>query len=261
MNGAPDKGSFRQAQTRPDPRRGQHSASSAALHAAAPDQSGSSLQLEPRSRDRRASAARRNTLFVTLMKGVLPVIAVGFLAVLVFYSQGGFAPDLPENVTFDPGKLDLEGSGIKMLNPKLSGLDDNNQRFEVNARSAVQDRENPGHVTLDGIQARMVLQDGGWVNVQANGGEFRSEESRLTLVDDIEVTMSSGYVAKLNGADVDFKNGSLVTTNPVLVFMNAGIISANAMEILEKGARVRFTERATMTINGDPADLAQELGQ
>ena len=80
------------------------------------------------------------------------------------------------------------------------------------------------------------------------------------LKDAIEVTMSSGYVAKLNGATVDFKRGSVVTNSPVLVFMNAGIIAANAMEILEKGKRVRFTERATMTINGDPTDILQENG-
>lgn len=225
-----------------------------------PAKTGHAPEPEARIDARHARRARTHSAFVSVMKWLLPSLAAGLIVVFVFYTQGGFAPDLPDNVDFDPGDLSLEGGGIKMVSPKLSGLDDSNQRFEVTAASAIQDRENPGMVTLDQIRARMALEDGGWVSVEADGGVFRSDESNLVLKDSIEVTMSSGYVAKLNGATVDFKRGSVVTDSPVLVFMNAGIIAANAMEILEKGRRVRFTERATMTINGDPAEMLQENG-
>lgn len=201
-----------------------------------------------------ARAAQRHSLFVALMKGLLPSLAVGLVIVFVFYSRGGFAPDLPDDLDFDPGQIDVASDGIRMVNPKLSGTDDRNQRFEVSAASATQDRNNPALVTLDQINAEMQLADGGWVRVDARGGTFDSDRSLLTLEQQIEVTMSSGYVARLDGASVDFEKGTLVTANPVLVFMNAGIITGNAMEILDRGKFVRFTNRASMTINGNVAE-------
>lgn len=203
-----------------------------------------------------AARARRHSVFVALMKGLLPGLAVCMLIVFVFYSEGGFAPSLPDDVTFDPGDLGITGSGIRMVSPKLSGLDENGQRFEVSAASAMQSVDNPAMVTLDGIKASMALKDGGWVRVEARGGRFDSDANMLTLTDDIEVSMSSGYVARLNGAEVDFNKGTLVSDNPVLVFTDAGIISANAVQILEKGKRVRFVNRASMTINADRLDAA-----
>jgi lipopolysaccharide export system protein LptC len=202
----------------------------------------------------RTASARRHSAFVAVMKGLLPGLAVCLVLVFVFYSQGGFAPSLPDDFTFDPGDLGISGAGIRMVSPKLSGLDENNQRFEVSAASAMQAASNPALITMEGIRARMTLKDGGWVRVEARGGEFDSDINLLTLVDDIEVTMSSGYVARLNGAKVDFNKGTLESGNPVLVFTDAGIISANAVQILDKGKLVRFTDGASMTINADQID-------
>jgi len=208
---------------------------------------------------RHAMRARRHSIFVALMKGLLPSLVVGMVLVFFFYSEGGFTPSLPENVTFDPGELGITGAGIRMVSPKLSGLDENGQRFEVSAASATQAVDNPALVTLDGINARMTLKDGGWVKVQAHGGRFDSDANMLTLHDQIEVEMSTGYVARLNGATVDFNTGTLVSDNPVLVFTDAGVITGNAVEILEKGKRVRFTKRASMTINADRLDAAKAV--
>jgi hypothetical protein len=103
----------------------------------------------------------------------------------------------------------------------------------------------------------MELQDGGWFGLEAAGGVYDSDANVLELTDDIEVTLSSGYVARLNTARVDFQEGRVDTENPVLVFMNAGIITGNAMTMLEKGRRVRFTDGATMTINGRAGSSAE----
>ncbi len=191
------------------------------------------------------------------MKGLLPSLAVCFVLAILLWSQGVFDSEESDSV-FELDQIDLSGSGVKMVSPKLTGLDRDDQRFEVSADSAVQDADNPGLVTMERIQGRMTLKDGGWFRVEADGGEYDSDSNILTLTDDIEVTVSSGYVARLNSARVDFQEGRVDTTNPVLVFMNAGIVTGNAMSMLNKGELVRFTGGTTMTINGRAGNTASE---
>ena len=204
-----------------------------------------------------ARAARRHSIFVAVMKGLLPSLAVCFVVALILWSQGVFDAKTSD-AAFEPSKIDLSGSGVKMVSPKLTGLDRDDQRFEVSANSAVQDADNPGLVTMEQIQGRMTLDDGGWFRVEADGGEYNSDTNILTLTEDIEVTVSTGYVARLNGARVDFQEGRVDTSNPVLVFMNAGIVTGNAMSMLNKGELVRFTGGTTMTINGRAGNPASD---
>jgi len=214
-----------------------------------------SAMAPPRIARRDARAARRHSIFVAVMKGMLPSLLIGMVLALVLWSQGVFE-DTASDAAFEPGEIDLSGSGVKMLAPKLTGLDRDDQRFEVTAQSATQDADDPGLVTMHRIRARMALQDGGWFRVEAEGGEYDSNANILTLRSNIEVTVSSGYVARLNDARVDFQEGRVDTANPVLVFMNAGIITGNAMTMFEKGKRVRFSGGATMTINGRAGSTA-----
>ncbi|MHA1522775.1 MAG: LPS export ABC transporter periplasmic protein LptC [Alphaproteobacteria bacterium] len=199
-----------------------------------------------------ARAARRHSIFVAIMKGLLPSLVVGLIVVYFIYA-GQFSPDLPEGVAFDPGEISVSTDGIRMTNPKLSGVDEKNQPFQVNASSAVQSRENPALVMLEGIDAKLNLVDGGWVSLQSAQGSFDTDKSQLQLANNIEIKSSQGYVVKLNDAFVDAKKGSLVTNNPVLVITSSGVINANALTVLEKGKRVIFSNRVNMTITAGAA--------
>lgn len=206
----------------------------------------------PRARSHHARAARRHSIFVALMKGLLPSLVIG-LVVVYFVYAGQLSPDLPAGVAFDPGSVSVSTDGIRMTNPKLSGVDESNQAFQVNARSAMQSRDDPAQVSLEGIEARLNLNDGGWVSMESAKGTFNTDKSQLQLNDNIEVKSSQGYVVKLNDAFIDAKKGTLVTNNPVLVITKSGIINANALTVLEKGKRAIFSNRVGMTITATPA--------
>lgn len=253
---APGDASMRQDADPPRYGAGQHGSPGRPLHqVAAPDGAGPSA-IRPHLDHRSARAARRHSIFVAVMKGMLPSLVISFIVGAILYAQGVFDPPDPD-APFVAPRLDLSGSGVTMVSPRLTGLDRNNQRFEVTAETAVQHADDPGMVTMERIRGRMELQDGGWFGLEAAGGVYDSDANVLELTDDIEVTLSSGYVARLNTARVDFQEGRVDTENPVLVFMNAGIITGNAMTMLEKGRRVRFTDGATMTINGRAGSSAE----
>lgn len=196
---------------------------------------------------RHTRAARRHSIFVAIMKGLLPSLVVGMIVVYFVYA-GQLSPELPAGVDFDPGSISIDTDGIRMTRPSLNGVDDKNQPFQVNAASALQDRDNPALVSLEGITAKLTLNDGGWISLESAQGRFDTDKSQLQLTENIEVNSSQGYVVKLNDAFVDAKKGSLTTSNPVLVISKSGIINANAMTVLEKGKRVIFSNRVAMTI-------------
>lgn len=195
-----------------------------------------------------ARAARRHSIFVSLMKGLLPVTALGLVGVFVFYSIDFRKSILPENVEFDPGNVSVESDGVRMVAPRLTGVDDRQQTFEVTAAEAVQSRADLAEVTLQGIDARVNLIEGGIIGFSADHGRYNSDLSQIWLRDNLEVRSSEGYVARLSEAQVDFKNGLMVTNNPVHIFTDRGEIRSQAMQVFDGGDRIRFLGGVTVDL-------------
>ena len=213
---------------------------------------------EGRSHQRHAKAARRNSIFVAMMKGLLPSLVIGLVGVFFFYSYD-FRPDiLPDNVEFDPGELSISTDGIKMVAPKLTGVDEKQQTFEVKADAAIQDRQDPAKVTLEGIDARINLKEGGTVGISAQHGIYNTDLNQIWLKDELEIRSSEGYVAQLSEAQVDFKNGLMVSNLPVLIFTNSGVISASAVQVLEGGEKVKFSGPVVLNLNATTEEGAED---
>ncbi len=201
-----------------------------------------------------ARAARRHSVFVALMKGLLPSLVLGLIGVFFFYSYDFQPIALPGNVKFDPGKVSISTEGIRMVAPKLTGVDDKQQTFEIKADAAIQDRADPAKVTLEGIDARVNLADGGTIGFSAQKGVYNTDLNQIWLEDDLEIRSSEGYVAQLSEAQVDFKNGLMVSNNPVLIFTNDGVISAKGIQVLDGGNKVIFTGGVTLNLNGSAGE-------
>ncbi|VAW13300.1 hypothetical protein MNBD_ALPHA09-864 [hydrothermal vent metagenome] len=197
-----------------------------------------------------ARAARRHSIFVALMKGLLPGLVIGLAGVFFFYSYDFKPVALPDNVNFDPGEVSIGTDGIRMVAPKLTGVDNNQQTFEIKADEAIQDRADPTKVTLVGIDARVNLKDGGTIGFSAQKGVYNTDLNQIWLSESLEIRSSEGYVAQLSEAQVDFKNGQMVSNSPVLIFTNDGVINASGVQVLDGGNKVIFSGRVTLSLNG-----------
>ncbi len=80
-------------------------------------------------------------------------------------------------------------------------------------------------------------------------GIFDRKAEQLTLTDDILLTSSSGYEARLTQAQVDVKGGNVVSSNPVEVKMLNGTLTANRLEVADKGAIAKFDGDVVMILN------------
>ena len=122
--------------------------------------------LMPSDRSKFFRKIRRHSFWVRILRLLLPFLGLGAVAALVIIPS--FIPKIGvEGFELDPGMtLSFNGSSILMNNPKLSGFGDDGQSYEVKADSASQSILLPGLINLNGLFAKITLDDGTWADVQ-----------------------------------------------------------------------------------------------
>lgn len=184
--------------------------------------------------------ARRHSLWVRLMRICLPLFGFGAIAGLVFITT--FVPKIGD-LGLDLGDMTLSfnGSSIMMNNPKLNGFGDDGQAYEVKAQSATQSILNPEVITLNGLLAKISLEDGTWADVRSSQGLYDNKASTLKLDEEIKINSSEGYRVTLQNAEVDLKAGTLLSNSPVEVQSETGFMQSNGLIVDQSGQRIRFT--------------------
>jgi len=204
----------------------------------------SRLEINVRRGDTAFRAARSRSRMVRMLKLVLPALAgAGILAfgitVLKFRGEtGGLSMD----------NIDLKAGSLVMEAPRVSGFDATKKSYDIRADRAIQNLDDPKKVHLEGIGARLGLDSRNSATLEAKDGIYDTAAETLVLSGGIAITMSSGYRADLSRARIDLKNGSMVTKQPVKLTSAEGSISANEVEITERGRLIRFRRGVQVTL-------------
>jgi len=174
------------------------------------------------------------------MVGGAALLVVGVIGWSLFAPTG----ELPEGVSISAATLN--GTRVTMELPKL---------YEVRARSGVQDVRTPKIIELNAIDATIQTSDGASVRVLAPRGVFDSGADQMRLDaeaagDGIRIT-SNAYDIVMRSADMDFKKGHVVSSDPVTVRMTSGFVSADSLEIQGNGSVVSFSGNVRSTIAPD----------
>lgn len=201
-----------------------------------------------RSAQRREDAfarAKRHSRHVRVLKIALPtaavVIGLGFLG----FSQLSM---LPEGVAFDLGSTAIRDGKLVMSNPKLAGYTKENLPYSMNAARAIQNLSRTGGIELEGIDARIPIAADTFATVLADTGVYDDVEKTLTLTSPFTLTTNDGLKAKLGGANVDIAAGEMRTTEPVTIEQDGSVITADSMQVLDKGKVFVFENRVRMTV-------------
>ena len=105
------------------------------------------------------------------------------------------------------------------------------------------------------MKAKITMNDqGGIARLEAKNGTLDTQHERMTLRDDVRVWTENGQEAKLRSASVNFKAGTVVSKEPVVVTLPNGVINAAGVEVTENGKVLRFAGRvSTVFENAQPA--------
>lgn len=193
--------------------------------------------------------ARKHTRLVRALRIALPVLAVGvaalyFMSPRIEMSFGDMSASV-DGVVIDKGNL-------RMLNPKIEGVNDKQGTYMVTAKYADQVIANPDVIHLTDVKAEINSATKGWSRLSAPKGTFNSKTEKLELIGDIRTAQSGGMTARLSQATIDMKAQIIVSNEPVDVDFLNGTVRSDTMIIHTGEKRVIFQKNVRVHIRKRP---------
>lgn len=178
------------------------------------------------------------------LKFILAALALGLIALVAVW------PHLP-STGGGPG-VGVFGRNFSatlgMTEARFVGTDRENRPFTIYADTVHNTVPGGGEVSLNAPEAGMTLQNGAWVFVVADRGDYDLEKKFLELTGDVRLFHDSGYEFKSSEANVEMETNRVSGSKAVDVQGPAGLLSADGFEISNDGKTVTFTGHAKMTI-------------
>lgn len=182
------------------------------------------------------NAARRRTAFVRLLRFVFiaAIFAILGLLGLQLFSGAAPGPAVPDETV---------STDVRMVNPRITGRDENLTPYALTADVAVRRRDNPNGLT-DLERPRL---DYDFLNTAANAsqvlaqtGTFDPATRILDLYSDVNLSTDNGYSFASEHARIYLREERVVGEMPVSGAGPVGAISADRYEIREGGDLVIF---------------------
>lgn len=191
-------------------------------------------------------SARRHSRRVRALRWVLPLTALGGLAVVLFFlwfDPFRFYRELP--VEF--GRISITDNKLTIEAPKLSGFTQDRRPYLVTAESAAQDLGSTNRIELSGISGQVELANRGETTLSAKTGLYDMKAGILELGSGIEIATTGGYKMILRDATMNVRKGTVVTQRPVSALFPDGSLVARNFEVLNHGDFVKFGGGVTMS--------------
>ena len=190
----------------------------------------------------------RHDSLVRFAKVALPSavgVLIAFLALAPLDKEG--------DVSFilDKKKVENAPERMRVESARYVGEDNRGQKFEISAQSAIQHSSDVPIVDINGMLARLSLQQGP-VMIGANRGRYDLDQQKVAISGPVRVVGPDGYRLETRDVLVDLKQRRLASPGPVsgatkLGTFRAGTLSADLGErkvVLGGGARLKIVQGA-----------------
>jgi lipopolysaccharide export system protein LptC len=216
----------------------------------------------PVAKSRRAiRIARLHSIFVRYIRHFIVVGCGGAilaLGIIVFFDP---FKRIPRNLSVS--SVGLRGSVVTLEAPKMKGVRQDGQPFELKGLSGTQDILKPNVVSIVGVDAKIGMDDTTTTSVTAGTGVYDSSQDVVWLRNDVRIRNGGGgYDMRMRSAQMDLNSGELRTEEPVIVLLDGtSTVTADRMRISEYGHKVSFEGGIKSTIEdtdvGDGNSSAQ----
>jgi lipopolysaccharide export system protein LptC len=195
--------------------------------------------------------AKRHSAMVAVLRFSLPVFAVA-LAGLYF---------LPRNIVIETGgkqvtikEIDLSGGGLKMVNPRMKGVDEKRGVYDVQAAYAVQQVANPDLMNLHEINADITNPTGQKTTLTAPTGIFERVKQVLTFDNGAVIGGDAGFAGKLKTATAYMQEHKVVSKDPVDLYFHKNNITSDTMTLYSSESRAIFEGRVKVHLERSEGD-------
>lgn len=215
-----------------------------AISAAHHDAGRLSLNAQGR-RDEQFAGAVRHSRRVRFFKIALPLVSVAIAAGFAGYSW----LLSPASVAIVVDSSAVRDGKIVMANPKMSGFTSDNLPYAMNAARAVQELSRTGGIELEEIDAKIPIASDKWAKIVAKTGVYDDESNSLRITSPMTIETSDGLTATLGPSEVDISAGKMRSPNPIRIEQNGATITANGLEVLDKGTVFVFEDKVRVQVD------------
>ena len=186
--------------------------------------------------------------FVQVAKVMLPVAAVGLIALVILWPHLR-TEDLRFRIGFAAITSNVDGDP-NLLNPRYVGTDNDNQPYAVTADIAKKlDGEGMDmRIGLELPKADITLKDGTWLVLTAENGIYARRAKTLDLAGSVNLFHDSGYEFRTEKATLDLAEGLARGDQPVKGQGPFGTLQAEGFRLLNKGRTILFTGKSKMVL-------------
>ncbi|WP_019223068.1 LPS export ABC transporter periplasmic protein LptC [Bartonella rattaustraliani] len=182
--------------------------------------------------------ASRHSRYISVLKFFLPLVALVIALVFCWFTFF-FVPTASNPTTLSENE-EREIMKLTMLNPKLEGYTRSHEPYWFKAEKAFQDHIRSGVIGLQNITAEAFIGKRKRVFLDAQEGIYDNMSSCLQLNEPFTITINDGTIVQFIAANINLSEGQLDTNQRVNI-QRAGLrLSANALQIREKGQNMYF---------------------
>ncbi len=189
--------------------------------------------------------AGRYSRFVSLMKLILPTVAILLLALA--FLLPGFEEE-PSAISFDYKDVGVSDQKLTMSNPRFLSSDDGNQQYVVTAQSATQEDLKSKKITLVKLQADITLKNGQWLSLTAPDGTLDPNSGILDLQGGIEIFSDNGNQIHAQSARVNLKEKTIHSPDGLKGHGPMGEIEADSLVADQLNGNMRFEGNVKMIL-------------
>jgi lipopolysaccharide export system protein LptC len=166
---------------------------------------------------------------VTVLKVGLPLVALGLLSALFFFTLGD---DRESELVFSASDLEVLSEGLQVTRPTLSGRTRDDEPFRFVAEAALPDGAPPTNVAIRGLDGDFTFKGGQRVEVSAGSADLDLESDAMELRQEVTVASSDGYRISAERMRLELRPGTIDAEGTVHAVGPMGEIWSETLQIV-----------------------------
>lgn len=200
-----------------------------------------------------ARPGSRHDVVMTLLKWLLPALALAVLATIIIWPMtkvNEFSFLLAKD------KVGVAAERLRIDNAVYRGQTERGEAFTITAAGAVQHSSAVAIVELTGLKATLQMAEGPAV-VTAPSGRYFIETDKLEVTGPVRLDSAAGYTLDSDTVYIDLNTRQVTTRTPVTGTLPIGSFSAGRLEGDIQGRRLVMDGGAHLRIRGGKGRAAR----
>jgi lipopolysaccharide export system protein LptC len=196
---------------------------------------------------------RRRSARLTVIKFVLPVVALVTVGYLVYWWYIHNREAVINVVT--PDKPSANPPMITVNNFKYNSTDSQNRPYTITADSAAQPQDKAlDIINLTRPQANFTLSGNHWMTITADKGVYHRSADSVDLNGNVKLDHDNGMTFHTDSAQIDMKAKIAAGSDPVQGQNDTSEINSQGFRILDDGNVIIFTGKTLLKLHAKGKD-------